>query len=273
MAKKSPPRKRVKGYTRADGTKVKGYLRERKPAAPTLKSRKPSTKIPKGFKKVPRKPLGPLPDNIDTIQSIAAAQQRHSLMGAARELDRERRVTTAVHVHKNRDGTVDGELRVSNIKRGYKIVDLLTDISVALHGGPPDYSEWKLPENAGHWVSVGGLTDWGGTKDDWQANYDAGKKRGLTDAEARQVANAASSPLPRYRGQSRVALYPQRVVDLPANIFRAQQGLLGEAQRDKTTGKALGRGQKTKPTEILIRVYWNPWNVSPKNVGGRGSGR
>jgi hypothetical protein len=200
-------------------------------------------------------------------------------MGAARELDREGKVTTAVHVHKNRDGTVDGELRISNIRRGYKIDDLVLDISVALHGEPPKKkgepwgdSEWKLPENAGHWISPGALTDWGRTGGDWQNIYDKAKERGATDAEARERANAGTSPLPRYRGKDRVALHAMPSKELPALLFRALSGMLGEAKRS-AEGKKLGRGDRSKPTDLLIRVYWNPWGTSPGSVGGRGHKR
>lgn len=280
---KALPRKRVKGYTRSDGTYVKGYLRARK--APTLKSRpaKPpkaastlkSRSGPKGFKRVtplPRELRGVLPPNIAALQEIAAEQQRHSLMGVARELDHEGRVTTAVHVHKNRDGTVDGELRISNIRRGYKIDDLIVDVSTIWHGQPPDYSEWKLPENAGHWISPGALTDWGRTGADWQTVYDKAKDRGATDAEARERANAATSPLPRYRGKDRVALHAMLSRDLPALMFRARQGMLGEAKR-ALDGTMIGRGDRSKPTDLLFRVYWNPWGASPGSVGGRGHKR
>lgn len=277
MASSKPlPRKRVKGYTRSDGTYVKGYLRARKP--PTLKSRTPkpptlkSRSAPKGFKRVGPAPRGHIPRDIDALQEIAAAQQRYSLMGAARELDREGRVTTAVHVHKNRDGTVDGELRISNIRRGYKIDDLILDISTALHGQPPDYSEWKLPENAGHWISPGALTDWGRSGADWQSIYDKAKSKGATDAEAREEANAGTSPLPRYRGKDRVALHAMPSADLPALMFRARQGILGEAKR-ALDGRKIGRGDRSKPTDILMRLYWNPWGISPGSVGGRGHKR
>lgn len=241
--KKSPPKKQAT------------------PKKPKASRKKPS--IPQGFKRVPRA----LPKNAATMQRVAAEQQRHALLGAARMLDKEGNFSTAVHVHQNRDGTVDGELRAFNIKRGYKINDVLTDISVALYGTPHEPSEFRLPE--GHWISVGGLTDWGGSKEDWQAAYDRAKSRGATDSEARQIASAASSPLPRYRGLDRVALYPQRSVELPAQIFRAQQGLLGEAHRDQV-GRKRGRKHKTKPIEVLVRVYWNPWGVTPANIGGRG---
>lgn len=222
-----------------------------------------SRPTPKGFTKLTRA----LPKNIETIQRVAAEQQRFSLQGAARELDKIGKYSTAVHVHRNRDGTVDGELRVFGIRRGYRINDVLTDLSEVLYGSPRDPSDFKLP--AGHWVSVGGLTDWGGSSADWETAYEKAKSRGASESEARQIASAASSPLPRYRGLDRVALYPQRTEEFPAQVFRAQQGLLGEEHRDKS-GRRLGRRHKTKPTEVLVRVYWNPWNVTPASIGGRG---
>lgn len=223
-----------------------------------------SQQAPKGFTRIGRA----LPRNIATVQAVAAAQQRYSLQGAARLLDEDGNFNTAVHVHSNRDGTVDGELRIFNIRRGYKINDVLIDLSQAIYGTPHNPSEFRLPE--GHWVSMGGLTDWGGNREDWEAAFERAKKRGATDSEARQIASAASSPLPRYRGLDRVALHPQRAVELPAQIFRAQQGLLGEEHRDKATGRKLGRRHRTKPQEVLLRVYWNPWGVTPANIGGRG---
>lgn len=231
--------------------------------SPTLKSQS-SSRAPRGFKRVERA----LPRNIEAMQTTAANQQRYSLQGAARLMDESGQYNTSVHVHKNRDGTVDGELRVFNIRRRYKINDVLIDLAEAIYGTPSNPSEFRLPE--GHWVSLGGLTDWGGSKVDWEEAYQRAKKKGATDSEARQIASAASSPLPRYRGLDRVALYPQRAIELPAQVFRAQQGLLGEEQRDAVTGRKLGRKHRTKPQEILLRVYWNPWNITPANVGGRG---
>lgn len=130
-----------------------------------------------------------------------------------------------------------------------------------MHGTTNEPSEWRLSK--GHWVSIGGLTDWGGTKEDWLGAYAAAKTRGMSDGEARAHADKGASPLPRYRGQSRVALYPQRAEDMPAQIFRAQQGMLGEQHRDRQSGRLLGRGGKSKPTEILVRVYWNHLDKRP----------
>lgn len=190
----------------------------------------------------------------------AAEQQRFALNGVGDALALGGKVSVSVHVHKNRDATVDGELRLSNIKRGYRINDLLTDISIFMHGDPKHPSEFKLPPD--HWISTGALTDWGGTKADWDAEYKRHLKRGKTEDEARYLANAAASPLPRYRGQARFALFPQRADRLPENLFRAQQSYLGEEARDKQ-GHIFGRGKRSKPTEILIRTHWNPQNRRP----------
>lgn len=229
----------------------------------TPKGGAPRKGAPRGFKRVSES----LPKNIEQLQATAAAQQRHSLTGAARMLDREGKVTTHVHVHRNRDGTVDGELRIGNIKRGYRITDLLTDVNIALGGDPTNPVDWALPGH--HWISTGGLTDWGGSMSEWKAEYDRHRRAGKSEAEARELASKASSPLPRYRGQSRVAVYPQRVQDrssrtsnVTANILRAQEGFLGETFRD-SRGRLRGRKNKSKPTEILIRVYWNHGGKRP----------
>lgn len=249
----------IKGYTRSDGRVVKGYYRDVKPSKKKKKRATRKRVDPlEGFKRL--EPTRVLPPDIDAIQRVAADQQRHSLRGAARQLDTIGKFSTSVTVHANRDGTVDGELRIFDIKKGFTVNRLLTEVAKVLHGDIENPSEFRLPE--GHWYSVGALTDWGGDKEDWEATYQAALKRGSTVAEARNIASAASSALPRYRGQDRVALYPQRSEDLPAQIFRAQQGMLGEALRD-ATGKALGRGRKTKPNELLIRAFWNPWDRSP----------
>lgn len=223
---------------------------------PKSKSGGRSKGIPRGFKKVVKK----LTKKDIKRQAKAAEDMRNSLRGVAFLLDLDGNSHSSVNVHSNKDGTVDGELRLSDIKRGYKINDLLTDVSEYLHGTPQKPSEFRLPPD--HWVSTGALTDWGGTKADWMKEYNRHRKRGLSDDEARYLANAATSPLPRYRGQARFALFPQRSIDVPTNIFRAQQSYLGEAFRDQY-GRLRGRGDKSKPSEILIRVYWNPWNKRP----------
>lgn len=231
----------------------------------TKKRKRQRTKIPAGFRKVTRTtPVSTLPANIAMLQSIAAAQQRRSLAGAAHDLEREGKCSVAYRVHANKDGTVDGEIRMFNLKRGYTVNEATTDLGLAIHGTPEEPSEWKLPE--GHWFSAGALTDWGGTKEDWLALYEQAKTDGHTDAEARALANAGTSPQPRYKGLSLVMLYPQRIEQVPANIFRAQQGMLGEAHMTPE-GKKLGRGRKSKPQAILARFYWNPWGVRPNRQG------
>lgn len=227
-----------------------------------VKPKKPNPRIrssasaPKGFKRVVPKVTK---KDLKRAEK-ATEQQRFSLNGVADGLSTDGKVTTAVSVHMNKDATVDGELRVFNIHRGYRINDLLTDISSLMHGGPREPSPFRLPPD--HWVSTGALVDWGGTKADWDAEYKRHRRRGLTGDEARYLANAATSPLPRYKGHGRFALFPQRADRLPENIFRAQQSYLGERFRDRR-GKLGGRGKRSKPDAILIRVHWNPQNRRP----------
>jgi hypothetical protein len=207
-----------------------------------------------------------LPPNAKGLQDIAIAQQRYSLQGVAKAMEREGKVSASVQVHRNKNGTVSGELRLFNIQKGYTINDLLTDLSMIMHADLDGPSEFRLPDDAGHWISVGALADWGGTKEDWQGVYENAIRRGNTEKEARILATATIGSLPRYRGKSRVSLYPQRSELLPVNIFRAQQGPLGERSTDRVTGRKFGRGNKRKPSEILLRTYWNPWDRSPANV-------
>jgi hypothetical protein len=209
---------------------------------------------------------------VETLQRIAAEQQSYALKGISSAISREGKVEAAVTVHRNRDGTVDGELRVYNIRRGYTIDALLIDLEHLVYGMVDktgtivEPSEWRLPK--GHFLSIGALTDWG-TREEWKEIRDKLIAEGWGPDAAAEEARKRASPLPRYKGLGRVAMYPQRL-----NPRRVRRG--GKKAKPTKEGGAHihfkaarerlfhpQEGKRHKPQQILIRFYWNHEDKRP----------
>lgn len=219
------------------------------------KSRKPAKPVGKGFRPVKRVPLPRVkpvakkpPTKADfKRQEKASDKLRFSLKGAAAELATEHGVETTVAIHENRDGTIDGELRIFNIPRSVATQKLLIHMETALwdRGQSPH----RLPRE--FWLSVGGLTDWG-TRQEYEDEYRRLLKAGLDRHHAAEAAKKARSPLPRYKGLGRVGMYPQRATDTHVNFINARKKLFGPQQH-----------KRRRPEQMLVRVYWNPQGKRP----------
>jgi len=240
---------------------AKAGKKAKKKAIKKAVKREPKKVKKKAVKKkaVKRDPILRTPD-----QQTALAQQRYALRGVATEMSRNHPVEAAVTVSANRDGSVDGELRIFNIRHGYTIHDLLIDLGMYLWGRParePD-SEYALP--ADHYVSIGALTDWG-TRENYEEAYARLLKEGFSPEEASAEARKIASPLPRYRGLGRVGMYPVetagREVSKSGNLKNVPTMILN-AQRLFERQKKRG-----KPKEILVRAFWNHGDApSPERI-------
>lgn len=267
--KKAPAKKRkpvkAKAPTKKAPTK-KAPTKKRKPAkakAPTKEAPAKKRKPIKAKRKPTKAPS--LTPREQSESEIAAAQQRYSLRGMGEEMAAGGRVDYAVSVAKNHDGSVDGELRLFNIKRGYTIEALLIDLNGLLWGSPgrePD-SPYALP--LGHYISLNFLTDWG-TRETYEEAYDRLLKAGFSPEQAAEEAKKIASPLPRYRGLGRLGMYPTQT----ASGDRTRSGNPKTIQMQMLNAIAVVRRQKnrrTKPQEVLVRAYWNFGEpLSPERV-------
>lgn len=246
-ARKLPkPRKKPKA--------PKPVPKKRKAPKPTSRKRKPlpvKRKPVRGagprFKPVPPKPRPKL-RKADIDRQVAAAERlRFSLRGGAAEIAASEGVQASVSVAENRDGTIDGEMRIYSIPRSLSTDRLLLGIEAAM------WNLGKSPHRLSKefWMSVGGLTDWG-TKQEFEQEFERLLKAGYDKATARHEAQKARSPLPRYKGLGRVAMYPQRADNIHVNMLNARKRLFGPQVH-----------RRHKPEQILIRVYWNPDGKKP----------
>ena len=206
-------------------------------------------RVPKGmgWKAVPKKKQAKATKADFKRQELAADRMRFALRGAAAELATDHAVETAVTVHENRDGTIDGEIRIFNIPRALSTKNLLIHMEKSLWdlGKSPH----RLPKE--FWISVGALTDWSG-RQDFENDYQRLLKAGYSKEEARKEAQKARSPMPRYKGLDRVGMWPQRASDIHINFISARKEVFGK-----------NLTARHKPEQMLVRVYWNPWGKRP----------
>ena len=176
---------------------------------------------------------------IETLQRIAADQQKAALTNAGEGITSTDKCKANIRVEKNADGTVDGWLIISEIKHGYTVKTLYLDLERYL----------TIPHL--HWLSLGFTV---APRSEEQVEREI-KKRVSAGQNPEEALKAEKRKYYRYKGLDRINVYPQSRKSRPdykATNFLTARRLAERLQK-----------MRGKPQQVIVRLFWNHENRKP----------
>lgn len=217
---RKPPKRKVRKPIKPEKIKPRAEREERVEPA--------QERYPRILDTEPPRELKPRARDV-TLLRIAAEQQREAFARTAFNLlHYDDSIGFSYRVVVNKDGSVDGQGRVSDLPRRVSINDLLLDLESDL---------WVIPP--GHWP--------------WLAFVGDLEPRKTIREKAEGAKESKERAYLRFKGMSKVAIYPQKPDEKKPYMFVTARGIWGRLKAKK----------RKRPEMILLNLYWSLDGTKP----------